>query len=299
MTATVRQVVVVASRAVGACAAVADRSWPHGEARVIEVRNDAGRAFIGKAHRRAERFEAELRAYRRWVPALGHRAPRLVAVEPAHRIIVMTKLDATHLDSRRSIDPVHPVHLIQPIDPLEVHRQAGVLLRAFHEAEPAVRLDGHLGAKRMRLDAWVGRAGPGVLHPEEVRFVEEQLAAVEGSPDPLGVPCHRDWQPRNSLIDGAGTLHAIDFEHARPAPWHEDLRRLWWDEWAADPELARAFFGGYGRVPTEDETRLLLAASMLGHLVTIVWAHEHGDAAYGAHARRCLAQARNRPDDRW
>ncbi len=118
-----------------------------------------------------------------------------------------------------------------------------------------------------------------------------QLDGLAGLADPLGVPCHRDWQPRNWLVDDDGVVAVIDFEHARPGPWHEDLNRLWWDEWAADPALARAFFAGYGRRPDEAELATLLAVSVLGHLSTIVWADGHGDPAFGAHARRCLAVA--------
>lgn len=66
----------------------------------------------------------------------------------------------------------------------------------------------------------------------DVAFVDEQLAILEAMPDPLGVPCHRDWQPRNWVIDDAGSIRAFDFERSRPAPWHEDLYRLWWNEWA-------------------------------------------------------------------
>ncbi len=46
---------------------VADRSWPHGESVVLELRC-AGTRVIGKAYRQREKFLNERWVYERWVP---------------------------------------------------------------------------------------------------------------------------------------------------------------------------------------------------------------------------------------
>lgn len=277
------QIREVAARSVGPCAVVADLSWDHGEAVVVELQTASGQRLIGKAHRQAGKFAAECIAYERWVPALGRHAPRLIVADPECQVLILTKLDAAALAERPDVDM------------LDVHRQAGALLARFHGSEPAVLIEGHARLQRERLAAWVDRAAANVLSSEDVSLVDRQLAALDTLPDPAGVPCHRDWQPRNWLVDDGGVVHAIDFEHARVAPWYEDLQRLWWNEWLDAPACADAFFDGYGRTLDGDELSAFTATSALGHLTTIVWAHEHADDDFGAHARRCLARIRERP----
>ena len=102
------------------------------------------------------------------------------------------------------------------------------------------------------------------------------------------MPCHRDWQTRNWLVDAAGEPWAIDFEHARVAPWFEDVGRLWWREWQGRPGLAEAFFDGYGRRLDGDDRRWFDISSALWHLTTIVWADEHDDRPFLAEGRAHL-----------
>ncbi|MFT3852935.1 MAG: aminoglycoside phosphotransferase family protein [Ilumatobacteraceae bacterium] len=232
-----------------------------------------GRHVVGKAHRQAEKFAAELHAYRRWVPAIADRAPTLLGADPVAQVLLLG-----HVAGR-------PPEAADP----RLHRRAGSLLARFHAAEVTVRLDGFHDHWRSRLDDWMARARPGVLTETEVDTAGHHLAVVAGLPDPDGVPTHRDWQPRNWLLDDGGELWAIDFEHARIAAWFEDVMRLWWQEWRAVPELSDAFFEGYGRALDDVERRWLMATSAVAHVSTIVWADEHDDAAFGAAARAHLA----------
>lgn len=286
MTADRHDIVDVATRAIGPCVPIADLSWSHRESLVIELETASGARLIAKAHRQASNFSAEHLAYQRWVPSLGKCAPRLLLADPTSQILIMTKLDGTEF----SMD--------SHADPFAAYRQAGELLARFHAAELPVRLDGYAQSRRQRLAKWVERADPSILDSEDIEFVEQQLAVFDELPDPFGVPCHSDWQPRNWLVDNDGVISAIDFEHARLAPWHNDLSRLWWNEWMETSGLASAFFAGYGRTMDEDEARSFMSTSILGHLTTIVWAHEHGDDAFAAHARRCLALAKQHSGDR-
>lgn len=280
------RLLALAERVVGPCRVVADLSWPHGESVVLDVEGDDGRRVIAKSYLQAAKYEAERTALERWAPAVGdERAPRLLATDAEVNALVMTRLRA------RPVDSVADVNL------RDVHRQAGELLARFHQAEPAVVLEGYAESQWARFETWVARARDGVLDDGEVAFAARQVGLLDELPAPVGVPCHRDWQPRNWLIDGAGAVAMIDFGLARVGPWYEDLHRPWWREWAESPDLAEAFFAGYGRRPEGDDLAALLATSVLGHVTVIVWADEHGDEAFGAHGRACLAQARTGLDD--
>ncbi|MGY6502013.1 MAG: phosphotransferase enzyme family protein [Acidimicrobiales bacterium] len=280
--ATTDEVVQVVSAALGPCRVLVDHSWPHGESRVVELETESGRRVVGKSYRQEIKYLIEADAYRRWVPALGQGAAELLACDDRAHVLVLSWIDA------------RPVADVEGADLVDVHRQAGRLLARLHAAEPPIVMDDFVGALRRRLDEWVERDVDGVLEPAEVAFVADRLTDIAGLPDPVGVICHRDWSPRNWLVDDTGHVSVIDFESVRHAPWFEDLRRVWWNEWADDPELADAFFAGYGRRPTDDEVRSLEVVSSLEHITTIVWAHEHDDEPFGARARDLLAAARRR-----
>ncbi len=270
----------MAAAALGPCRRIADLSWPHREAVVVELEAATGERVVAKAHRRATRFEAESLAYERWVPSLGQRAPQLIAADPVAQVIIVTKLDGRPL-SRPVAD----------VDLPEVYRQAGELLARYHRADPPVRINGYADQQRQRFADWIARAGERVLDYDQIAFVERKLAVLDEAPDPFGVPCHRDWQPFNWIVDEAGVISVIDFELSQIDPWYEDLLRLWWYEWTATPQLAAPFFDGYGRRPSESETRMLLAKSALDHLIAIVWAAEHADDSVRDHAHRSLSHA--------
>ncbi|MEO6123427.1 MAG: aminoglycoside phosphotransferase family protein [Ilumatobacteraceae bacterium] len=274
------RILAVASQTVGPCVVVADLSWPHGESIVLELVTHDGHRLIGKAHRQPRKYAAELHAYRNWVGALGARGPTLIASDDDARVLIMTRLDAHHLmlDSERRRDR-------------DVSRQAGQLLRRLHGSQPPMPIRNYAARQRERLEEWIARATPGILAADEIAFARDQVALFDQQADPLGVPCHRDWQPRNWLVDDDGRMYVIDFEHSKVGPWHDDLHRLWWDEWRGRPELAAAFFDGYHGELTDDERSALIAASCIGHLCTIVWAAEHTDVPFGAFGRRSLRAA--------
>jgi len=266
-----RRVVEVATELLGPTEVVADRSWPHGESVVVELRC-AGARVIGKAYRQREKFLNERLVYERWVPAIADRAPTLLGADDDAHVSLFSFVEG------------RPAGDESP----DLHRRAGTLLRRFHDGEPAVRLDGHLAAMRERFDEWVARARPGVLGADEIDVIAEWLDRADGLADPLGVPCHRDWQTRNWLVDGVGEPWAIDFEHARISPWFEDVGRLWWREWRGRPDLAAAFLDAYGSRLEGEDRQWFDTTSALWHLTTIVWSDEHGDSPFLAEGRAHL-----------
>ncbi len=275
----VERILEAAAAALGACVVVDDLSWPHGESVVVGLQTRDGAEYVGKCHSQPSKFAAELDAYKRWAPALGPCAPQLVAADDAAHVLVLSRLRAHHL----TID--------QAVADTDVSAQAGELLRRWHEAQPGVVISGYASRQRARVEQWISRASPGLLTDAEQAFARSQVLVFDRQADPIGVPCHRDWQPRNWLIDDAGILSVIDFEHARVGPWHDDLHRLWWNEWRNRQAVPAAFFEGYGRAMNDDERAALIAASSIGHLCTVVWSDERGDDVFAEFGRRSLHAA--------
>jgi hypothetical protein len=222
-------------------ALVADRSWPHGVSTVIEVDAADGTALLVKSPADFAKIDAELHAYRSWAPALGSHVPELPADDRDHRILVLSKLPGEIGDLS-----------------VTTFAAAGRLLRRLHDAQPPEPIVNFATQFRDRNETWIRRARDGLLPDDEIDFVRTQVALLDGLADPAGVPCHRDWQPRNWLTAPDGTVAIIDFGNLRL------------------DETARS---------------QLRATSIHWLLSTVVWADEVDDVAFGEHARRQLHDA--------
>jgi Ser/Thr protein kinase RdoA (MazF antagonist) len=102
------------------------------------------------------------------------------------------------------------------------------------------------------------------------------------------VPCHRDFTPRNWIVDDHGVVRVIDFGHSRPDLWVLDVEKVWSLHLAERADRADAFWDGYGHSPTDEDRAVLGAAAALAAVSTITWAREHGDAVFEAVGRRQL-----------
>lgn len=273
-----------AAERLGPCEPVRELSWDHGESAVWELSGPGGRAVL-KAHRQGRKFQQELSANRDWVPQLARqslpaRAPDLLAWrEEAPRALLFAFEEG---------DLVQDLAL-EPATERDVHRRAGAYLAALHhldiaDTDPLSLAD----AFGQRLDAWSARA-TGIMPTDVIANVgaraSEALPALERQ---VRRACHRDYTPRNWLLDAAGGLVIIDFEHARPDLYLNDLERLHVGLWRSRPDLREAFLHGYGRPLTDDELELLGRTAALGALSTVVWAREHGDHEFEAHGWRTL-----------
>src|SRR5437016_5616899 len=184
------EVMAAAAGAVGPVTIVADHSWDLAEAVVVELATDAGSRVMAKGHTERLRFEREVAAYDQWVPAIADRAPRLLAVNDELGVIIIERVDG--------IAP--PTRFDDPAAERTVHRGAAQVLRRFHDAQAAEALPGWAEARIAGLEAWIARAPEGLLDPRDIGFARQQVAQLVQFPDPRGVPCHGDWQPRNWII---------------------------------------------------------------------------------------------------
>ena len=256
--------------------------WDHAESGVWELSTKTGRVFL-KKHRQARKFEQELHAYQAWTPHLPPLTPKLLAHQRETQTLLLSAVPGELVERMK----------LSAREENDLHRQAGAFLRRLHDVpfEDADSLT-LAEALKKRAEAWAARA-QGVLPPEDIAWVRarvaEALPLLEGL---TRVPCHRDYTARNWLAEG-GTLHIIDFEHARPDLWFLDLERLWSDLWPERPDLRTAFLNGYGRDLTEEEG-ILERCAALNALSTIIWARDHGDVEFEKQGWRRLAWLKSR-----
>jgi hypothetical protein len=78
----------------GTTTVVAHHSWSHGKSVVLELCGADGVVWFVKQHRDVDEYRSELFAYRRWVPALGGRAPGLHAYDDDLQVLVLSALRA-------------------------------------------------------------------------------------------------------------------------------------------------------------------------------------------------------------
>src|SRR5258708_40298047 len=79
-----------ANQILGPCRIVRDCSWQHRMSWVLRLRDRRGAEWILKRHLHRGRYEAEVAAYRRWVPVMGDRAPPLRSCDDGLQAIIVS-----------------------------------------------------------------------------------------------------------------------------------------------------------------------------------------------------------------
>jgi hypothetical protein len=238
--------------------------------RVLEVADRDGRRHFCKVEPRTDAWRSEVRAYRRWLPALGDLAAPLAG---AHRGLGAVLTGA--------------VPGAVPTGTREEHqRQAGAWLRRLHDAAPA--REGRGQERSGRLVHRLVRGAPDLVTARELAFVEEQVGVAEGERGAPEVPSHGDFRVYNWLVDDEGVLRVIDFGDARWAAPTLDLAGLAFGPWWGAPHLRQAFLDGYGRSLTDAEEAVVTARMCLRAVRNIVVGSDRGAAAKVARGRRCL-----------
>jgi Ser/Thr protein kinase RdoA (MazF antagonist) len=259
----------VAKRILGSCEVTAVL----GDA-VVRVCDARSQEFVVKQHGTRAKHEREVHAYRNWTATLGPAVPRLIAADSATMTIVITTL------------PGRPC----PGNPkAAIHRQAGALLRRFHDTEPARELSWFPGWLDDRVRHWTSQAKT-LLSAEDAAVVHSHLTALRMTGVSYGGPCHLDFQPRNWLLDVSGNLELIDFEHSRTDLPARDFVRLRFRVWPSRPDLKDAFFAGYGRRLTDAEDELVWHLGALDALTALARGRQTGDPALTAYGHATLRQ---------
>ncbi|MGA5703071.1 aminoglycoside phosphotransferase family protein [Peterkaempfera bronchialis] len=238
------------ARLTGPAEVVADLSWPGTTAIVRLLRHPGGQHFVLKANSSQDCFTRELNALRCWTPALGTAAPQLVDVDEDARVLLMTALPGVRLD----------LASLTPGQEQDAYQQTGRLLRRLHEAGPPQVLTdfGRQRAAYLRAQL-TGPTRP--LAAAELDFALTALDQLEALPAQQAQPSHLDLTARNLLAhtDDRAQLRiaVIDFETSRYEAAGRDFLRITQRTLRTRPDLAAAFYSGYGRQPTEDERHLM------------------------------------------
>ncbi|MEE9391686.1 MAG: aminoglycoside phosphotransferase family protein [Planctomycetota bacterium] len=113
----------------------------------------------------------------------------------------------------------------------------------------------------------------------------ENWSSFRGRPR---VFCHRDYEPRNWILDLEGRFWVVDFEHARFDDWLSDLLRLREGIFFERPKIEAAFLAGHGKDLAGDDLLCLRRWEILHALQTISWAQRYGDSRFERRAYRLL-----------
>lgn len=243
----------------------AGHAW--GEAEVWRLAFEGGEAAYLKRNRHPRNYLQERDAYLAWGPSLGAWLPKLLGWEDKERALLLTEAQGLPADraplSRAALE--------------EVHRLAGRFRRALdelpHRDDDPLPLEQAIPQRAL---AWCQRARRR-LPAELVAPVERAFSSSALFRGARRAPSHRDFAPRNWLVEGEGLrLVVVDLGHARADHPLSDWVKLWDEVWRHDPSLQAPWLDGLGRAPTEAERAQLAALTKLHALGTVLWAHEHG-----------------------
>ena len=277
-------------------AADGNRSREHAgrRAAVQRLRTASGGCYL-KTHRDRSHWQNEVHAYEQWATAFGDFAPRLLAVHAEDPLaLVIGELPGNILEEVQ----------LTPTQTQAVWRAAGKALAGLHnlpagEYFGACRRDGACAgtpvydarqyvSSKIEEQVQHGRQG-GFLSQDELAVVQAACAllpAFEGEPPR---PCHRDYCPANWLVgpDGAWT-GVIDFEFSGWDVRAADFSRYPNFDWIERPELAEAFFEGYGRTftPAEEQQRMVACAQYA--LDAVVWGMQNAYFGFAAEGRQAF-----------
>ncbi|GAA2621664.1 hypothetical protein GCM10010425_15250 [Streptomyces spororaveus] len=267
-----------AEQAVGRITEAVDASWARTGSRVWLITGAGGGTWYLKRHRGPKFHEREVAAYRRWVPALGAHAPRLVAADPAACAVVVTPLAGR---------PLHGMVLDAAAE-AGVQQALGRLASALHHSAPEQPVGAAPAAAGVkgRLDA----ARPCLADGDE-DLVLALARTYEDLPRPALVPTHGDLQYRNVLLGEDGEPRLFDFERSEYGTATRDMVRLS-GTWDGRPDLRAAFLAGYGRPLTPVEELRLDCESAFDAVSGIAYGSTHADPEVAERGRRTLLRLR-------
>lgn len=271
------------------------REHPGLRAGAFRLRSEAGYCYL-KLHRDRGHWQSETHAYERWAPAFGAHAPRLLAVRDEEPLaLLIGELPGTVLEERQ----------LPPRQERAVWRSAGEALAALHNlptgdsfgpcgrdgaslGEPVRSAEAYVGRE---LDRWLELGLPrGFLSGEQLATAEAARALILAFAGERPTACHRDYCPANWLVTDEGAWSGvIDFEFAYWDVRVADFSRYPNWDWIGRPDLAKAFFTGYGRPLAAREEQQLLFAHVLYAVGAIVWGKDTGYLGYAGDGERALA----------
>jgi Ser/Thr protein kinase RdoA (MazF antagonist) len=246
-------------------------------------------------HRDSSHWESEVHGYEQWAHAFGDFAPKLIAVRNEEPLaLIISELPGKILEEIQ----------LSPSQQQSVWRTAGHALAAFHDLAvgdyfgPCRRGGTCAGTPISDAREYILRdledllergARGGYLSRDQLSIVQAASALVPSFKGEHPVPCHRDYCPANWLVSGDGAWAGIiDFEFAYWDVRAADFTRYPAWDWISRPDLAEAFFDGYGCSFTYAEEQQRLVAHALYALGAIVWGMENSYFGFAEDGRQAL-----------
>ncbi|MFI7356195.1 NUDIX domain-containing protein [Streptomyces avidinii] len=263
-----------AEQAIGRIEKATEVSWVRTGSRVWKLTGPGGGTWYLKRHRGPKFHGREVAAYRSWVPALGPRAPRLVAVDTEAQAVVVTALAGR---------PLHGMTL-DAADEARIQHALGRLTSALHRSAPERSAESATAADKIKRH--LEGARPYLADGDE-DLVLALVRVFADLPQPSLVPTHGDLQYRNVILADDGEPQLFDFERSEYNTATRDLVRLS-DTWTGRPDLRAAFLDGYGRPLTPAEELRLDCEAAFDAVSGIAYGTSHDDPEVTERGHRTL-----------
>ncbi|MCP5097090.1 MAG: aminoglycoside phosphotransferase family protein [Chloroflexi bacterium] len=280
----------------GSVELMADHSKVHGdhESNTIRLRTPMGFCYLKIHHTRAH-WQNEVHAYENWAVAFGDFSPRLIAVHDDMPLaLIMTEIPGQIVENRT----------LNAEQETAVWQAAGAALAPLHQLKSGDRFglcsrDGsyiethprdareHVSQRfQQQIDEAVSEQ---LINADELATLNAAFTLIPAFTGERPTPCHRDYCTANWLVNSEGIwTGVIDFEFAywdvRVADFSRDPH---WN-WIHRPDLIAAFWEGYGRFPTTNETQQLIIAHAEYALGAILWGHKHAFYGFEEEGRAAL-----------
>ncbi|WP_349637129.1 phosphotransferase [Streptomyces sp. RerS4] len=263
-----------AEKAIGQIAQAEEVSWVRTGSRVWRLTGPGGGTWYLKRHRGAKFHHREVAAYQSWVPALGARAPRLVAADTEARAVVVTALSGR---------PLHGMVLDAAAE-ARVQHALGRLTSSLHRSAPERPAEAATAADKIKRHLEGTRP---YLADRDEDLVLALARAYADLSQPVLVPAHGDLQYRNVLLADDGEPQLFDFERTEYNTATRDMVRLS-DTWTGRPDLRAAFYDGYGRTLTPAEELRLDCEAAFDAVSGIAYGTSHDDPEVTERGHRTL-----------
>lgn len=250
---------------------------------VWEIEGRDGSRWFAKQHAGPKLHRREVDAYRKWTGALGpDRAPSLVASDSEALTVLVTAVPGRSLDRLR----------LPAEQEREAYRQAGLLLARQHAADtgqpPSDSVEEDWDTVLAELLVGAAR----YVTADDIALLR---SLAQQAPTGLAnVVAHGDYMPKNWMWEESEQrLRVIDFERTQlEAAARRDLSRLHYRVLHHRPDLAAAFYSGYGRPLSREEEQARAAYAVLDALDSVRWGVDHHDIDLVDEAHTVIANLR-------
>jgi hypothetical protein len=236
-------------------------------ASVWEIEGPDGTRWFAKQHAGPKLHRREVEAYQKWGGALGpDRAPALVASDAEARTVLVTAVPGASLDRLRL-----------PAEQEQAYRQAGLLLARLHATDTGQPPSDAVEEDWNEVLAKLLDSAAHYVTADDIALLRSLAQQA-----PVGLPkvaAQGDYMPKNWMWEEREQrLRVIDFERTQlEAAARRDLSRLHYRILHQRPDLAAAFYSGYGRRLSPEELHARMAYAVLDALDSVCWGVTHRD----------------------